>query len=120
MAFKIEDNKITLTRGDTFITEVRIYQDDNRTEAYTPAQGDSVRFALKSPKMTSGNRAYRDEEPLILKDIPISSMILQLDPEDTKPLDFGEYVYDMELTKANGVVSTFITETPFILTPEVY
>lgn len=51
--------------------------------------------------------------------IPTSTMILHLDPEDTKDLGFGEYVYDVELTFANGDVDTFINNAKFILAPEV-
>jgi hypothetical protein len=47
-------------------------------------------------------------------------MILELDPEDTKPLPFGSYTYDIEITFANGIVDTFICEARFILTPEVH
>ena len=71
-----------------------------------------------------GNKAskeseYKDPVPLIEKDIPISTMILNLEPEDTKPFGFGEYVYDIELTFANGLVDTFINNETFILAPEV-
>jgi len=118
MSVKIEGNKITMTRGDTLIAEVSIT--DSQGDPYYPESGDTVRFALKHPLMTSGNKNYKDKEPLIEKDIPINSMILQLDPEDTKPLDFGRYVYDIELTYADGRVDTFITTAEFNLSPEVH
>ena len=47
-------------------------------------------------------------------------MILELEPNDTKTLDFGSYVYDVQITFADGRVDTFITEAVFKLTPEVY
>jgi hypothetical protein len=46
-------------------------------------------------------------------------MILHLEPDDTKGLGFGEYVYDVELTFANGDVDTFINNARFSLVPEV-
>jgi len=111
-------NKITHTRGDTLIRQVEFcYQASGET--YTPQDGDSVRFALKHTTMTSGNKQYTDQEPLILKAIPIDTMILKLDPEDTKPLDFGTYVYDIQITYSNGDVETPIKESVFVLTPEV-
>lgn len=118
MSVKIEGNKITMTRGDTLIAEVFIT--DSHGDPYYPESGDSIRFALKRPIMTSGNKEYKDREPLIVKTIPINTMILQIDPVDTKPLDFGKYVYDIELTYANGNVDTFITTAPFELSPEVH
>ena len=114
---KIEGNKITMTRGDTLRAAVAMTRDGTE---YTPVEGDSVRFAMKNKKMTFGNKEYTDADPLILKSIPIDTMILELDPEDTKPYSFGEYVYDIEITFANGRVDTFITNSPFILSPEVH
>ena len=63
---------------------------------------------------------YDDEEPLLLINIPIDTMILVITPEDTKSLEFGKYVYDVELTKVNGDVDTFITKARIDLTEEVH
>lgn len=118
--YSIKKNQITLTRGDTLRLEVEIEKDG---EAYTPVEGDSVRFALKHPKMTrdtDGYEEFSDAEPLLVKDIPIDTMILQLDPEDTKPFGFGEYVYDIQITFSDGTVDTFIANTKFKLEPEVH
>lgn len=115
---KINKNKISMTRGDTLIANVAITSTDG--EEYIPQDGDSVRFALKHPELTSDGSEYEDNEPLLVKSIPIETMILKLDPQDTKSLGFGTYVYDLELTYANGDVDTFITSSPFVLTPEVY
>lgn len=118
MGFSVTNNKIKLTRGDTFRVRVEIKA---KGEPYTPQEGDSVRFAVKKDEFTG--RQYKeliDVDPLILKDIPIDTLILQLDPEDTKDLPFGKYLYDVELTKADGDVDTFIKEQEFILTTEVH
>ena len=69
--------------------------------------------------MNPTKTAYTDKTPLIEKDVPISTMILRLNPEDTKSLPFGDYVYDLELTTAAGDVDTFIASESFVLTPEV-
>lgn len=107
---KIEGTKITLTRGDSFYTRVSA-RDKYTGQEYTPVDGDVVRFALK--------RRYDDKTPLLRKDIPIDTMILHLEPQDTKPFAFGCYVYDIELTTANGDVDTFIDRAAFIITEEV-
>lgn len=108
--YKIDGSTITLTRGDSFYATVEI-KNANGT-AYTPQEGDTVRFALKE--------YYNDSEPTILKNIPTDSLVLYLAPEDTKDLEFGSYVYDIELTKANGDVDTFIYEAIFELSKEVH
>lgn len=109
MSFKVKKNTIFLTRGDTFKAHLTINNPDG-TE-YTPQEGDTVRFALKEN--------IEDQECLILRDIPIDTMLLILNPEDTKGLEFGSYVYDIQLTKANGDVDTFITASKLKLTAEV-
>ena len=101
--------KILMTRGDTLIVEIGMSKDG---QAYTPEEGDVVRFALK--------QTHQDVEPLILKVIPNDTCILRLNPEDTKPLAFGSYVYDMEITMADGSVDTFINNAVLQIVPEVY
>jgi hypothetical protein len=109
MSFKVRKNTIFLTRGDTFKAHLTINYPDGTV--YTPKEGDSIRFALKEN--------IEDEECLILRDIPIDTMLLILYPEDTKGLEFGSYIYDIQLTKANGDVDTFITASKLKLTAEV-
>lgn len=63
--------------------------------------------------------SYMDEKPLVVKDIPSDTMLLVLEPEDTKTLPFGKYVYDIQITYADGKVDTFITKGRLRLTEEV-
>lgn len=116
MSFSIKGTKITLTRGDTFIANIGMSKDG---EVYTPQEGDVIRFALKHPTMNSTKTDYVDVEPLITKVIPNNTLVLRLEPEDTKSLGFGDYVYDVQITYADGRVDTFITASPFKITPEV-
>lgn len=109
--YEIDGTSIRLTRGDSFYCQVGMKNREDGTD-YIPQTGDVVRFALK--------KKYKDETPLILKDIPISTLILHLEPEDTKNLEYGDYVYDIELTKANGDVDTFIEKAKFKISEEVY
>lgn len=109
MSFSIVGTKITLTRGDTLKARISIYDQDKNE--YTPREGDSIRFAMK--------RTYADVEPLIVKEIPTDTMLLVLDPQDTKTLAFGKYVYDIQLTTASGDVDTFITKAQLHITEEV-
>jgi hypothetical protein len=61
-----------------------------------------------------------DDEPLILRQIDPETMVLKFEPSDTKDLPMDSiYVYDVELTRANGDVSTFI-KGRVIVTDEVY
>ena len=118
MSYQVNSkNEITLTRGDTFRVKVSITKDG---EEYVPEEGDIIRFALKSPRLNAEGTEYAETDPLILKVIPNDTMLLELEPEDSKPLGFGNYVYDVEITFSDGTVDTFITKKKFKLTEEVH
>ena len=106
---KIEGTCIFLTRGDTMRIHIDLENQDGNP--YTPVNGDSIRFAMK--------KRYKDENCLILKNIPIDTMILELEPNETKSLECREYVYDIQITFANGDVDTFIDQAKLVLTDEV-
>ncbi|MCD8124274.1 MAG: hypothetical protein LUE23_04445 [Lachnospiraceae bacterium] len=65
-------------------------------------------------------KTYDDIKPILVIDIPTDTMELVIDPEDTKDLAFGRYVYDIQLTKSTGEVDTFIPKGTLKLTEEVY
>lgn len=109
MSYSVKGTTITMTKGDTFAADIIINQPNGKP--YNLVEGDVVRFAMK--------KNTKDAECLILKEIPNATMKLVLNPEDTKDLDVGAYVYDMQLTKATGEVNTFITKSNLILTEEV-
>ena len=117
MAWKIDNTTITLTRGDSFSLQINLKVNG---EPYTPINGDIVKFTLKRNAMDSRRTKYLDEKPLISKQIPYDTMVLELIPNDTKKLPFGEYVYDLEITFAvTGRVYTFINNAIFNIAPEV-
>lgn len=109
MSVDINGTTIRMTRGDTLKVYVTPSYKDGTP--YEPIQGDRIRFALK--------HKIDDEEPIILREIPIDTLLLHVLPEETKGLSYGTYVYDIEITYANGDVDTFITKAPFKLTEEV-
>lgn len=108
--FSIENNDIILTRGDTLLLQIKMIK---QGEIYTPKQGDSIRFAMKK-KYTD-----KDSEVILVKNIPIDTLILEIQPQDTKNLPMrSKYVYDIQFTDAQGRVDTFIKGT-FTITEEV-
>lgn len=109
MSYSVKKTSIFLTRGDTFRATIVIT--DEHGEPYTPVTGETIRFAMK--------KDYSDAECLIEKAIPIDTMEFILEPSDTKELDFGTYVYDIQITRSNGDVDTFITKASLTLTEEV-
>ena len=115
---EIDGTNITMTRGDTLVANV-VMKQRGSNETYTPVDGDVVRFAVKNTTMVGGGANYKDEEPILEKVIPNDTQQLVLMPEDTKPLKFGTYVYDVSIEFADGRVDTFIPTANFELTPEV-
>ena len=107
--YKVDGNSIMLTRGDSFYAEVGIY--DAEGHAYEVQSGDVIKFGLK--------QSTKESTCLIEKTIDNNDLILYLSPEDTKELPFGNYVYDIEITFANGDVDTFINGASFQLKAEV-
>jgi hypothetical protein len=115
--FKVgDDNKtIYLTQGDTLDTTVApmVEVSDGVFEPYVPGPNDEIRFALAS---------NYGEEPIIVQNIPTNTMRLRVESEDTKRIVARKkpYVYDIQLTKGDGTVITFIDQAAFYSTNEVY
>lgn len=90
MSIKLSGTKIQMTRGDTAVISVSMTRDGT---AYNPVEGDAVRFAMRPAGLNSKGTEYK--YPVCLeKSIPIATMNLTIEPEDTAELGFGEYVTD--------------------------
>ena len=114
--YNIVGQSIWLTRGDSFSAEISPQLNDT---TYTPLEDDVIKFYLKRNLIKLDNSGYVDANPLIQKTIPNDTMILEISPSDTKQRAFGDYVYDVELTYADGTVDTFINNALFRIVPEV-
>jgi len=110
---RVKGTTITMTKGDTLRCKVTPYREiDGEDVEYVPVDGDEIRFAMK--------QSYRDGACTILKTIPNDTLVLELEPDDTKYLNVGEYVYDIQLTYGiDGAVDTFIANAQLILREEV-
>lgn len=106
----VSGRRVIMTRGDTTRLKVVVEYGADGVE-YDFLEGDTLRFTLK--------KYLYDREPLLVKDIPVSTQILELSSEDTKDLVFGEYHYNIELITAEGDIHTVIPDSIFVLTPEV-
>lgn len=108
---EITGTTIKMTRGDTLRAILTLKDEDGNI--YTPVTGDSIRFAMK--------RGYNDSSPILSIPIANDDLELWIKPEDTKNLPQpSSYVYDIEITYANGDVDTFIDKAKLMLTEEVH
>ena len=107
MAYKIKRNRIQLVRGDTFRAKLTLQ--DKAGNLYIPTADDEVLFTVKQNAMTDK----------VLIQVRVENGEVVLKPSDTEGLDFGSYVYDVQLTIPNVGKDTVIKPNIFELLPEV-
>ena len=100
------DNSIKITRGDTGRIAVAITNADGTAH---DAAGDTVRLTVKT--------SVNSPDALIQKTAVNGTLLIS--PADTAGLEYGSYVYDVEVTTAGGDVCTIITPTRFTIEPQV-
>ena len=103
-----KEQNITLTRGDTALLTIGLEYKNG--QPYTPREGDRLRFAL-------GKNWGKDT--ILIKEIPLDTGLLEIEPADTKDLPFKVYKYDVEFTDADGHVDTLLIGE-FVVDKEVY
>ena len=103
----IKNNVISLTRGDSARIALTINKEDG-TE-YTPQDGDQILFTVKKNTRTAEilfQHAFHDSQIYIV-------------PQDTENLKYGDYVYDVQLTKVDGAVMTIVPPNTIKVLEEV-
>lgn len=106
---------IAMTRGDSESLTVDCYEKDDSGKL-TPLPfntGDAVYFTVREDA----------EGPVAMQkavtDFPDGKAVIALDHEDTAAMEFGDYVYDVQVTWADGTVKTLIVPSRFRLEEEV-
>lgn len=104
------DGSMAMVRGDTGLLTISVtIQDENGAIVeYEPQENDLVEFMVK--------KKATDEEPLIYK----TGTSIEIYPEDTKDLNFGNYVYDAQITYGDsGRVDTILEKNIFEIREDV-
>ena len=103
----IKGTNISMVRGDSATITVRCAQ-----QPFT--EGDAVAMTV---------RESVDSPVELRKDVTAfeydGSAIIPILPEDTSSMGFGDYVYDIQLTRSDGTVNTVVTVSRFTLEEEV-
>lgn len=105
-----KDNTIHLTRGDTARLSIDHAENTVTGEDYVFTAEDTVTLTIK--------KTVNDTVPVVSVSVP-GGDVLHIKPEDTKPLMFGRYVYDVQLTTAEGDIYTIIPPSTFDIMREV-
>lgn len=104
--FNVNSNVISITRGDTGYITLALTKDG---EAYTMAAGDAAVLTVK--------KTVNDAAAVFAKTFADNNIVIA--PSDTSRLEYGDYVYDVQLTLANGDVNTVIAPHVFKILSEV-
>ncbi|KMO86060.1 hypothetical protein AB840_09960 [Megasphaera cerevisiae DSM 20462] len=105
--FKVINNKVYLTRGDSAPLPLDVADKDGNP--YTPQSDDVVVLTVKK---TTADTAYLTQKHLV-------DGVFSFIPTDTESWDYGDYVYDVQLTMANGYTDTIIQPSLFRIMEEV-
>lgn len=100
------DKSIHLTRGDTAVINLALKMNG---EPFILDENDVCVLTVKAIPVT--------ETVLIQKQLVDGKFTIE--PSDTSNLKFGIYKYDVQLTTSEGVVSTVITPSNFVIEAEV-
>lgn len=103
---------IEFTRGDThsFTVELR-----NEAGTVIPfVDGDKVYFTVKTKPSSSTIQLQK-----IVTSFPLGNAQFLISHADTKDLRFRDYVFDVQVTRADGTVITIIKPATFRMLEEV-
>ena len=100
---------IRLTRGDTARLTIHIKQQPSEEE-YEIRETDVLTLSIR--KKTTGY-------PIVVKKVIEGSSTFHIEPSDTERLEFGKYVYDVQLQNEFGDVYTVVAPTRFDILEEV-
>lgn len=102
---KVKNNGvISMSRGDTISLDVNIT--DSEGNDYELKEGEELYFSAKA-KPTDKNYAIPPKK--------LDGKTLHLSSADTYDIEFGTYLYDIQLRKADGRSNTIIKPTQLII-----
>ena len=90
----IGNNQKELTRGDTALYSVTLYDADG--DEFVPDEGSALTFYLMKKDCDDLTEA------ILTKPIPLETMQLELEPSDTRNLVTGFYAYRIRLVDTLG------------------
>ena len=109
---RIEGTDIYMIRGDN--ESLTISMEDAQGNAIPFEEGDTVYMTVKKSTATQEKVMQKTATEFV-----DGKATFEIEPEDTKELSPYKYVYDIQLTKAEGEVRTLIKPSAFVVEPEV-
>ncbi len=110
---RISGTKIRMIRGDSEAMTVILRDADHNSIPFE--DGDTVYFTVKENSHTAEKLVWKKIQSFSNEGIAH----IDIDPEDTKDLNYGRYVYDVQVTFKDGTVKTIIPMSSFTIEDEV-
>ncbi len=102
----LSGTNISMTRGDTETLTVRC--------SVPFAEGDAVYMTARESA-----DAPVEFQKVVTEFGAQGEAVIVIDHEDTGGMAFGSYVYDVQITRSNGTVTTLIKPSKLTLTEEI-
>lgn len=111
MILKINGTDIYMVRGDTRVFTLRLYDQMQKIEL---SSGDTIYFTVKKSIYTPEITIEK-----VITTFEDNEAIIEILPEDTKELEYGDYVYDIQWTDVNESITTLVEASKFVIKGEV-
>lgn len=109
----VDGRNLAMTRGDSEAVTVTMYLQGNGEQRQF-ANGDTVYFTVKANPSSEKKLLQK-----IVTEFDNGAARIEIEPHDTKALDFGSYYYDIQYTNADGGVKTLVPPGRFDLMGEI-
>ena len=109
---KITGNNMRMTRGDSESFTVS-YADASNVNIPLVA-GDTIYFTVKKNINVIDTILQK-----IITEFDSGTAVVKVDHTDTQNVPYANYFYDIQLTKADGTVTTIIPPSKFSITGEI-
>ena len=109
---KVNGTDLAMIRGDSESITLSI-QDGEAVIPFVP--GDTVYFTVKRSSLVDEIALQK----IVTEFNEDGNCIIEIAPNDTKDLEFRSYVYDIQLNRLDGTVTTIIPCSKFVIAEEV-
>lgn len=104
---KVTGTNLSMTRGDSESITVSA---DNRPFS----GGDRIEMTVRKRPEAEDVEMYK-----LVENFDSGKAVIEIKPEDTAEMSFGTHYYDVQLTMADGTVTTIIKPSTLYLDKEV-
>ena len=101
------NSNIKMIRGDSEVLLISC-------KGYSFVQGDKITFTVRKSRRDTTKHLQK-----IATEFVDGKAVININPEDTSGMDFGEYIYDVQLDRMDGVVKTIVKPAAFTVELEV-